>query len=63
MVGSFYILAMLAVFRVWVQVDWIDKFSWLEQVIPYLNWAVIGMAVIFVLFTIVTLFNKLFRRK
>lgn len=62
MVGSFYILAMLAVLRVWIEFDLVDKFSFLEKVIPYLNYALIGAAGLLVLFAVITLIGKLFRK-
>ena len=61
MIDSFYILAMLAVVRVWVEVDLVYKFSFLEKVIPYLNYGLIGAVGLFVLFTVITLLGKLFR--
>lgn len=58
MVASFIIFAIIAVLRV-VAETLIWKFSWLTQVIPYLNYACIGAAALFGVFALATLIRKL----
>lgn len=58
MVASFIIFAIIAVLRV-VAETLIWKFTWLTQVIPYLNYACIGAAALFGVFALATLIRKL----
>lgn len=59
MVGSFYVLAMLAVLRVTVG-TLTGKFSWMTKVIPYLNYSVYGGLGLLGLFVIIAIFKAIF---
>lgn len=62
MVGSFIIFLIVVILRVLTE-TLLDKFSFLEKFIPYLNYGLIGAAGLFVLFTVITLLGKLFGKK
>lgn len=60
MVASFIIFAIIAILRI-VAETLIWKFDWLTQVIPYLNYACIGAAALFGIFTVITIIRKIIR--
>ena len=62
MVGSFIIFLIVAILRITAE-TLLDKFSFLEKVIPYLNYGLIGAGILFAVFTLVTLLGKLFSKK
>lgn len=60
MFRSFLILVIVAILRVlaWLK---LSTWSWLEKVIPYLDWSVIGAAILFAAFALATLIGTFAR--
>lgn len=54
MVGSFIILAIVIIIRV-IAETLVPKFTWLSQFIPYINYALIVLSVLFATFVIIAI--------
>lgn len=52
MVGSFVVFAIAAILRL-IFGTLESEYSWLSKVIPITNWICLGLAAVFVLFTII----------
>ncbi|MGN0807611.1 MAG: hypothetical protein ACI4MN_04090 [Candidatus Coproplasma sp.] len=60
MVGSFIILAIAIILRV-IAGTLVPQFYWLEKVIPYINYAIYGLAALFAFFIIIAVIRAIMR--
>lgn len=60
--GSFYALFVTLILRLLAGL-WKSKFSWLTKVIPYLNYASIGLAALFTLFVVIAIITAVIRNR
>lgn len=61
MIPSFIILAIVCVSRLIIE-SLLGIYSFLAMVVPYLNWACIGLAVVFGVFVLINILKAVFSK-